>query len=268
MQNTSAYIGIDSWVDRLNPLTKVTFVVVICYLSFISPNYILPLFLYLLVFPIAAAGKVLKLYLNFALKYLTIILLMLFLIHGLFNPSNATVVFQFYFIRFYQEGLLFALNIASRLLVLLSIFYLFTITTKPSKMMSALVGAGLSSKIGYLVLATLNVVPQMQRRVAIIREAQQSRGVEIAGKLMVRIKALIPLVGPLVMGSLVDLQERGMTLEIRGFGSSHKPTQYVETFDTRGQKVSRRIMFWIAIITTIIIVLRKGIDIYRSLLHG
>ena len=77
---------------------------------------------------------------------------------------------------------------------------------------------GLSAKVGYLVLASLNVVPQMQRRMAVIQEAQSARGLDASGGVIARIKAYIPLLGPVVMSSLTDAQERGMTRETRGFG--------------------------------------------------
>ena len=41
-----------------------------------------------------------------------------------------------------------------------------------------------------------------------------------------------PLLGPVVMSSLTDAQERGMTLETRGFGiKGVKLTTYVEVTD-------------------------------------
>ena len=84
-------------------------------------------------------------------------------------------------------------------------------------------------KIGYLILASLNVVPQMQRKVKIIQEAQESRGVEVTGSFLQRAKAFLPLIGPVVLSSLTDAQERGMTLETRGFSiKGIKPTTLIE----------------------------------------
>ena len=64
-------------------------------------------------------------------------------------------------------------------------------TTYVGAMVSALTSGGLSAKVGYLVLASLNVVPQMQRRMAVIQEAQSARGLDASGGVIARIKACI-----------------------------------------------------------------------------
>lgn len=124
---------------------------------------------------------------------------------------------------------MYALKISSTLLVFLTTFYLFLNTTKNSETVAALTQTGLNMKIGYLILASLNVVPQMQRKVKIIQEAQESRGVEVTGSFLQRAKAFLPLIGPVVLSSLTDAQERGMTLETRGFSiKGIKPTTLIE----------------------------------------
>ena len=114
--------------------------------------------------------------------------------------------------------MLYAAKVVVSLLVFLGSFYIMNKTTYVGAMVSALTSGGLSAKVGYLVLASLNVVPQMQRRMAVIQEAQSARGLDASGGVIARIKAYIPLLGPVVMSSLTDAQERGMTLETRGFG--------------------------------------------------
>jgi len=41
-----------------------------------------------------------------------------------------------------------------------------------------------------------------------------------------RIRALVPLVGPVLLGSLVDVRERTLALEARGFGARPGRTAY------------------------------------------
>ncbi len=43
---------------------------------------------------------------------------------------------------------------------------------------------------------------------------------------MRRIRALVPLIGPVVLGSLVDVRERTFALEARGFGARPSRTAY------------------------------------------
>ena len=65
-------------------------------------------------------------------------------------------------------------------------------TTYTGKLVAALTETGLPPKVGYLILASLNVVPQMQRRMSVIQEAQNARGVETGGGVISRVKAYIP----------------------------------------------------------------------------
>jgi len=48
-----------------------------------------------------------------------------------------------------------------------------------------------------------------------------------------RIRALIPLTGPIVLGSLIDTRERTLALEARAFGSRRDRTAYRIVRDPR-----------------------------------
>jgi energy-coupling factor transport system permease protein len=239
---TSSYIPRDSFVHQLHPMTKMVLVLVASYAALIFPGYAVQLALFALAIVVAVGAKVWKQLVSFVVKYMGVILLTLFLVHGLFNPSNETPVFSIGPVVFYKEGLLFALNIAGRLLVIMPAFFLLTVTTHPGKMVFALVEAGLPARGGYLVLATLQTVPYMSGKISVIREAQKSRGLEVEGNILVRVSALIPLFVPLVMGSLVGIQERAMTLETRALGATEEITHYLELADSPGEKRLRKLM--------------------------
>lgn len=97
---------------------------------------------------------------------------MLMFIQGLYSPKNRTALLDFGFAQLGLEGVLYAAKVVVSLLVFLGSFYIMNKTTYVGAMVSALTSVGLSAKVGYLVLASLNVVPQMQRRMAVIQEAQ------------------------------------------------------------------------------------------------
>jgi len=46
---------------------------------------------------------------------------------------------------------------------------------------------------------------------------------------------LLPLVGPLIFGSLVDVEERAIAIEARGFNLPGRKTSLVEIQDSRAQ---------------------------------
>lgn len=177
---------------------------------------------------------------------------------GLLQSQNETVIFDLGFAKFCEEGALYALKIITTLLVFLGTFYIMNKTTYTGKLVAALTASGLNPKAGYLVLASLNVVPQMQRRMSVIQEAQSARGVETGGSLSGRIKAFIPLLGPVVMSSLTDAQERGMTLETRGFGIKNvKQTTYVEVTKSQADKILKVLLITFFVVVLILTILMK-----------
>ena len=66
----------------------------------------------------------------------------------------------------------------------------------------------------------------MQARAADILDAQQARGLSIGGSVRQRARALVPLVAPVLLGSLIDVRERTFALEARAFGASRARTAY------------------------------------------
>ncbi|MDP9483269.1 MAG: energy-coupling factor transporter transmembrane protein EcfT, partial [Chloroflexota bacterium] len=74
-------------------------------------------------------------------------------------------------------------------------------------------------RIAFIVLSAVQMVPRMQDRAGSILEAQQARGLAVSGSLRQRVRALVPLVGPVLLGSLIDVRERTFALEARGFGA-------------------------------------------------
>lgn len=213
----------------LNPITKLLLVLSFGVGCMVYPfpylGYILLLIILGLAYFMGLGKKVILLILGFGVP----VTLMLLFIQGLYSPKNITMIADLGFAQVGLEGTLYALKVSSTLLVFLTTFYLFMQTTKNSETVAALTQSGLNMKIGYLILTSLNVVPQMQRKVKNIQEAQESRGVEVTGNFLQRTKAFLPLIGPVVLSSLTDAQERGMTLETRGFSiKGVKPTSFVE----------------------------------------
>jgi energy-coupling factor transport system permease protein len=65
---------------------------------------------------------------------------------------------------------------------------------------------------------------------------------ETGGSLTRRVRALVPLVGPLVFGSLVEVEERAIAIEARGFTSPLPKTSLREIADTPLDKILRWIL--------------------------
>jgi energy-coupling factor transport system permease protein len=239
----SSYIPIDSPIDRLHPMVKIYAILCLGIGAAVFPGFVLAYVEVVFLFFVAARAKLLKKFAKFVLGFAVPILVMLMFIQGLYSPKNVTFIADFGFAKLGLEGVQYTFKIVGTLLVFLGSFFLMTTTTDPGKLVTALQDSGMNPHGGYLILASLNVVPQIQRRISIIQEAQMARGVEVDGSMRIRAKAFLPIIGPVVMSSLVDVQERGMTLETRGFGvKGVKPSSYVELITRPAEKRAKIIL--------------------------
>jgi energy-coupling factor transport system permease protein len=166
-------------------------------------------------------GRVLKRLIPF-LGVNIFVLISVVIIQGLVMPGNRTLLFQIGPFHFYQEGLDYATILCLRVLNVLCAFAVLVLTTKPSDLIESLVERGLTPKLGYILSAVLQIVPQLMAAMEKIIDSQRSRGMETEGSLRVRIKAYLPLLMPVVLSSLTNIKEQAMALEVRGFNSPIK----------------------------------------------
>jgi energy-coupling factor transport system permease protein len=89
------------------------------------------------------------------------------------------------------------------------------------------------------VLTTLQIAPRFQAKAQTILDAQRARGLETEGHLIRRFRALLPLVIPLVLGSIIDVEERAIALEVRAFSREGPKTSLIALRDTTGQAILR-----------------------------
>ena len=58
----------------------------------------------------------------------------------------------------------------------------------------------------------------MVERASVIASAQRARGLDTEGSVRARLRGLLPLVGPVILSSLTEVEERSLALEVRAFG--------------------------------------------------
>ena len=105
--------------------------------------------------------------------------------------------------------------------------------------MTDLTSRGLPGQFAYVIISTLQIIPQMQAKAQTIIAAQRSRGLDTQSTFRKRVGALVPLVGPLVFGSLVEVEERAIAIEARGFTSTRVKTSLYEIPDSSFDKALR-----------------------------
>jgi len=247
----SFYVERSSLLHRLNPLTKLTLAFTLIFLAFFGPGYWLPAGLYLFVLiPLSFLGGVGKDFVRTSLRLLLPLFLFLFVMQSLFYPGGKTVIFSLWIFSVKSEGMAFAFLTASRILVMVSSFLLLFLCTHPSALMNDLARRGAPAALSYIITSTLQILPQMQAKASAIQDAQSSRGLNTGGNLIQRTRSLLPLVGPLVFGSLVDIEERAIAIEARGFMLPEKKTSLIDIPDTRPEAIFRWGMLLLILLTT------------------
>jgi len=117
----------------------------------------------------------------------------------------------------HQEGLFFGLKTASRLLLLTYSILVFFISTPLKELIRFLQQKGLSPSFTLILLLTLHFLDHLPARIHQIFLAQQARGAPVDAGIASRSKALLSLLSPLVLSSIVESIDRGTALELRGF---------------------------------------------------
>ena len=252
-ERLSYYIKRDSALHYLNPLTKIILALSIIFISIFSPWYWTSHILLLLVIvPLGFVGKVAKEYFSSALRLIIPAAGFIFLMQAFFQPIGQTVIFNFWFLDVTQESLSFAFRISTRITVMISAFTLFLLTTHPSELMSDLTRRGLPPQFAYVIISTLQILPQMQAKAQTIIAAQRSRGLDTESTFLKRVGSVVPLVGPLVFGSLIEVEERAIAIEARGFTSKKAKTSLYEIPDRNSDQIIRWVLIVLAIISIVL----------------
>ncbi|MEY9972177.1 energy-coupling factor transport system permease protein [Lysinibacillus sp. RC46] len=212
-----------NFIQRLHPMTKFFFALLVSAAVLIIPEFIFSFLVFPILLLIAAAAGIVKEFLGTVMKALLFLLIIIFFMQLLFYPGDH-VMGQWGIFKWTEEGLDYGLTLTSRILAMGSAFILFFRLTDVRDFVKSLEDAGLPPMGAYVVLSTLQIIPEMRRHANTIMDAQKTRGVETEGSLLTRAKAFIPTLTPLILSSISSTEERAITLESRAFSAPTKKT--------------------------------------------
>ncbi|MBM4414350.1 MAG: energy-coupling factor transporter transmembrane protein EcfT [Chloroflexi bacterium] len=238
------------WFDRLHPLTKLSWAIIVAIAAYITPAPwgAWAMMGVAIATPLTSSQR--RSIYRTLLGLFVPIAISLFIIQGLLFPTPGYGQLSLGGMTFELGGFSIASVSLARIVALGSGLLAVIMTTTPSTLAQALAERGMPRSIEYILLMALQILPDMRQRTDAILEAQQARGLVITS-LPSRIKALIPLIGPLVVGALIDVEERAMALEQRAFASSTPPTRLHHIDDSRSQHIARTSM-WLIVIGLVI----------------
>ena len=203
---------------RLNPLTKTTLATVTAVAAVALGGVVGPIILVTgaVLLPALLAGvlgRLIRLSLLLALP----IALSAFIVNLFFFPGAEQVLLRIGPITATAEGLRFAIEILVRIMAISGAITLFYLTTRPGDLTMDLERRGVSPRVAFVANASVQTVPAIVERAALITAAQRARGLDTEGSVWRRIRGVIPIVGPVILGSIAEVEERTMALEARGF---------------------------------------------------
>lgn len=212
----------------------------------------------LLLFIIAVWADLLLPSIKTTVKLLLPLLIVLVIVQGFFYPKNTTILFSIGNNKYAWEGFVYSLFVTARIAVVLMASLLFLFSTKLSDFSRALTISGLSSGLVYLIISPIYMLPDFADRIHRIPESQQSRGLDTEGNILTRIKALFPLVAPLILGALVETESRALVLETRAFNASGKRSSLVEIYLSKRERILQIFLLAGALILSAIGVLERA----------
>ncbi len=227
-------------VHRLNPLTKAVLATTTAIAAIVLGGVVGPIVLVAVAVMLpAAVARVLAPLVRTTLVLALPITLSAFLVNLFFFPGGEQVLFRIGPITATGEGLAFAVEIGVRILALSGAVTLFYLTTRPADLVIDLERRGVSPRVGFVANASVQTVPARVERAGQITAAQRARGLDTEGSVWRRIRGIVPIVGPVILGSIAEVEERSMALEARGFGASGRRTLLWAPPDSGLQAIAR-----------------------------
>jgi energy-coupling factor transport system permease protein len=225
---------------RLNPLTKATLATVTAVAAVVLGGLIGPAVLVAVavIGPALVAGvlgRLARLSLLLALP----IAISALLVNVFFFPGGETELLRIGPVVATAEGVAFALEILARLMAISGAVTLFYLTTPPGDLVVDLERRGISPRVAFVANASVQTVPAMVERAGQITAAQRARGLDTEGSAWRRLRGIVPIVGPVILGSIAEVEERTMALEARGFTRPGRRTLLWAPTDSGLQAVTR-----------------------------
>jgi energy-coupling factor transport system permease protein len=161
------------------------------------------------------------------------------IVNVFFYPDGTTIIVQLGPIVATTEGAVFALGVVMRILAIAGSLTLFYQTTRTAELVVDLERRGVSRRLTFVAAAAVSTVPAMLERAATITAAQRARGLDTEGSLQRRIRGIVPIVGPTILGAINEVEERAMALEARGFTHPGRRTLLWTPADSPRQRAAR-----------------------------
>ena len=219
------YVPGSSSIHQMDPRAKLLLVFFYVFVVFIANTFSSYALLGLYTFFIIILTKIPIRYLLLGLKPIIYVILFTFILH-LFMTKEGTMLFKIGYFEFYEQGVTQGVFIALRLLYLILMTTILTLTTTPIEItdgMESLLGpfkkVGLPvHELALMMSISLRFIPTLMQETDKIMKAQTARGLDFSsGPIKARVSAIVPLLIPLFISSFKRAEELAIAMEARGY---------------------------------------------------
>lgn len=228
------YYPVKSFVHRLDPRFKLLFLIAYIVMLFVAKSFYglalcLVILLLAALFSRVPFGSVLR-----SVKGIIFLLAFTSLLNVFFHKGE-DLLWHWGIFSIYTEGIVFAVFLMCRLVLLVLGSAVLTLTTTPVELTDGfenLLFPLTLIKIPVHVLAlvmsiALRFIPTLMDETNRIISAQKARGADFeAGNIFRRIKAIVPVIGPLIISAFRRADELGDAMDARCYSSEKKRTKY------------------------------------------
>lgn len=175
-----------------------------------------------------------KVPLNFVLKGLKPIVFILIFTSVLnIFLTDGTIIYKIGFLKITKEGIVIAVTMVIRLVLLVAATSILTLTTSPIMLTNAIerllsplkIFKFPSHEIAMMMTIALRFIPTLMEETEKLIKAQSARGVEFEdGGLVKKVKALVPILVPLFINSLKRADELALAMECRCYRGGENRT--------------------------------------------
>ena len=217
------YFPGNSVIHRLDPRTKLIMLVVYIVALFMAVSWISYAVLFAFLAGVIAVSRIPVKNIISGMKPLVIILIFTAVLN-LFFTEGETVLVEFWVITITLEGIVRAFFMMIRILMLITCTFLLTYTTSPIALTDGLESLLNPLKkikvpvheLAMMMCIALRFIPTLIEETDKIMSAQKARGADFeTGKLMDRVKALVPILVPLFISAFRRADELATAMECR-----------------------------------------------------
>ena len=163
---------------------------------------------------------------------MTVLFISMYALHGCIAPNidkvNDPVMFTIFGIRYYASGFAWATKFYLRVGPMMPSLFVIFLSIDTADLSVLMCKAGIPYNAVFTFIDSFQVITLLNKDMDQIRDAQRSRGLQTEGSLLTRMKAIVPIIVPVVASAIVKVQDQAIAMDTKGFNAKCKKTVYRE----------------------------------------